>query len=210
MSEITGILPQKKDATRYNIYLNGSFYCGMKLEVVIKNRLKVGQDVELSYLDALQLESEKATALDKAMTHLSSSMKTRRQVSDFLRKKGYVDAVVEYVLEKLEGYGFVDDEEYARQYAGSASKTKGRRLIALELQKKGVPADEAQAAVENIQGEEDAALKILQKYMRGRTADRETLYKAFRYLLGKGFEYDTAKSALTAWGGSNEEDEGGV
>ena len=210
MSEITGILPQKKDATRCNIYLNGSFYCGMKLEVVIKNRLKVGQDVELSYLDALQLESEKATALDKAMTHLSSSMKTRRQVSDFLRKKGYVDAVVEYVLEKLEGYGFVDDEEYARQYAGSASKTKGRRLIALELQKKGVPADEAQAAVENIQGEEDAALKILQKYMRGRTADREPLYKAFRYLLGKGFEYDTAKSALTAWGGSNEEDEGGV
>ena len=77
MSEITGILPQKKDATRCNIYLNGSFYCGMKLEVVIKNRLKVGQDVELSYLDALQLESEKATALDKAMTHLSSSMKTR-------------------------------------------------------------------------------------------------------------------------------------
>lgn len=210
MSEITGILPQKKDATRCNIYLNGSFYCGMKLEVVIKNRLKVGQDVELSYLDALQLESEKATALDKAMTHLSSSMKTRRQVSDFLRKKGYVDAVVEYVLEKLEGYGFVDDGEYARQYVGSASKTKGRRLIALELQKKGVPADEAQAAVENIQGEEDAALKILQKYMRGRTADRETLYKAFRYLLGKGFEYDTAKSALTAWGGSNEEDEGGV
>lgn len=210
MSEITGILPQKKDATRCNIYLNGSFYCGMKLEVVIKNRLKVGQDVELSYLDALQLESEKATALDKAMTHLSSSMKTRRQVSDFLRKKGYVDAVVEYVLEKLEGYGFVDDEEYARQYAGSASKTKGRRLIALELQKKGLSADAAQAAVENIQGEEDAALKILQKYMRGRTADRETLYKAFRYLLGKGFEYDTAKSALTAWGGSDEEDEGGV
>ena len=210
MSEITGILPQKKDATRCNIYLNGSFYCGMKLEVVIKNRLKVGQDVELSYLDALQLESEKATALDKAMTHLSSSMKTRRQVSDFLKKKGYVDAVVGYVLEKLEGYGFVDDGEYARQYVGSASKTKGRRLIALELQKKGVSADEAQAAVENIQGEEDAALKILQKYMRGRTADRETLYKAFRYLLGKGFEYDTAKSALTAWGGSNEEDEGGV
>ena len=195
---------------RCNIYLNGSFYCGMKLEVVIKNRLKVGQDVELSYLDALQLESEKATALDKAMTHLSSSMKTRRQVSDFLRKKGYVDAVVEYVLEKLEGYGFVDDGEYARQYVGSASKTKGRRLIALELQKKGISADAAQAAVENIQGEEDAALKILQKYMRGRTADRETLYKAFRYLLGKGFEYDTAKSALTAWGGSNEEDEGGV
>lgn len=205
MSEITGILPQKKDAARCNIYLDGRFYCGMKLEVVMKNRLKVGQNVELSELDALQLESEKLAALDKAMNHLSSSMKTRRQVADYLKSKGYVEAVVAYVLEKLEGYGFVDDGEYARQYTASAGKSKGRRLIALELQKKGVSADEAKAAVENMQGEEQTALRILQKYMRGKIADKETLYKAFRYLIGKGFEYDTAKSALAAWGDVDEE-----
>ncbi len=205
MSEITAILPQKKDASRCNIYLDGSFYCGMKLEVVLKNRLKAGQTVEISTLDALQLESERATALDKAMTRLSSSMKTRRQISDYLKSKGYVDAVVAYVLEKLEGYGFVDDEEYARQYTASAGKNKGRRLIALELQRKGVSAEDARVAVENMQGEEEAALRVLQKYMRGREADKETLYKAFRYLIGKGFEYDTAKSALTSWGDIDEE-----
>lgn len=205
MSEITAILPQKKDGTRCSIYINGQFYCGMKLEVVMQNRLKAGQDVELSYIDQLQFESEKATALDKALTHLSASMKTRKQISDFLKKKGYVDGVIDYVLEKLEGYGFVDDTEYARQYVQSAGKTKGRRLISLELQKKGVSAGEAQTAVENMQGEDEAALKILQKYMRGKTADKETLYKAFRYLLSKGFEYDTAKNALAAFGEIDED-----
>ncbi len=205
MSEITGILPQKKDGTRCNIYVDGRFYCGMKLEVVMRNRLKAGQDVELAFLDALQLESEKATALDKAMTHLSASMKTRRQIVDFLKKKGYVDAVAGYVLEKLEGYGFVDDEEYARQYANSAGKNKGRRLIALELRRKGVSADAAEAAVEDLQGEGEAALKILQKYMRGKTPDKETLYKAFRHLMNKGFEYETAKNALAAFGEIDED-----
>ena len=205
MNEITGILPQKRDASRCNIYLDGRFYCGMKLEVVMQHRLKVGQAVSPSRLDELQLESEKATALDKAMTRLSSSMKTRRQIADYLRSKGYVDAVAEYVLEKLEGYGFVDDGEYARQYVSCAGKSKGRRLIALELQKRGVSAEDAAAAVENMQGEEQAALSVLQKYMRGKTSDRENLQKAFRYLIGRGFAYDTAKSALRAFGEEEEE-----
>ena len=205
MGEITAILPQKKDKTRCNIYLNGQFYCGMKLEVVLQNRLKSGQDVDASYLDELQFESEKLVALDKAMTHLSSSMKTKKQISDFLKRKGYVDSVIDYVLQKLQGYGFVDDAEYARQYVRSAGKSKGRRLIAVELQKKGLSSDEAKTAVENMQGEDESALKILQKYMRGKQADRETLYKAFRYLIGKGFEYDTAKSALTAFGKIDED-----
>ena len=205
MGEITAILPQKKDKTRCNIYLNGQFYCGMKLEVVLQNRLKSGQDVDASYLDELQFESEKLVALDKAMTHLSSSMKTKKQISDFLKRKGYVDSVIDYVLQKLQGYGFVDDTEYARQYVRSAGKSKGRRLIAVELQKKGLSSDEAKTAVENMQGEDESALKILQKYMRGKQADRETLYKAFRYLIGKGFEYDTAKSALTAFGKIDED-----
>ena len=50
MAEITGISPQKKDKTRCNIEVDGRFYCGMKLETAIKNRLKVGSVVSLEYL----------------------------------------------------------------------------------------------------------------------------------------------------------------
>ena len=57
MAEITGISPQKKDKTRCNIEVDGRFYCGMKLETAIKNRLKVGSVVSLEYLAELPLES---------------------------------------------------------------------------------------------------------------------------------------------------------
>ena len=62
-----------------------------------------------------------------------------------------------------------------------------------------------EAAVENLDGEEETAKRLLEKYMRGKPRDKATLYKAFRYLLGKGFEYETARAALAAFGDTEEE-----
>jgi regulatory protein len=205
MSEITAILPQKKDKERCSIYIDGQFYCGMALETVILNRLKAGQSVDLARLDELQFESEKTTALDKAMKHLSASMKTQKEITDFLKRKGYVESVVDYVIEKLQSYGFVDDAEYARQYVQNAEKNKGKKLVSLELQRKGVAADQAEKAVGGMQGESEAAWRVLSKYMRGKEISRETLYKALRYLIGKGFDYDTAKEVLSRLGDTDED-----
>ena len=49
------------------------------------------------------------------------------------------------------------------------------------------------------------ALALLQKYMRGKTADVQTLQKAYRHLMGKGFSYDVAKEALSSYGDLDEE-----
>ncbi len=76
MSEITGISPQKHDKLRCNIEVDGVFFCGMTLETVMKNRLKTGSIVTAEELSRMQLESEKATALDKALSHISATMKT--------------------------------------------------------------------------------------------------------------------------------------
>ena len=77
MAEITSIEPQKKDAKRCNVYVDGRFYCGIKLEVAIKYRLKAGMQIEKSQLDEIQLETEKSQALDKALTHISASPRTK-------------------------------------------------------------------------------------------------------------------------------------
>ena len=101
----------------------------------------------------------------------------------------------------MQGYGFLDDGEYAEAYVESVGKKKGGRLIKMQLKQKGVAEeviDEALSALDE-QSQVQAAQEILQKYMRGKTADKETLYKAFRYLLGKGFEYETAKQALSGF-----------
>lgn len=188
--------PQAKDKTRCNLYLDGVFYCGLTLESVVKFRLKEGMEIEREALDSIQLESEKQTAFDKALDHLSHSMKTEASLRTYLKKKGYVEVVIDSVMEKLSSYGFVDDSEYAKRYASSASKGKGKRLIALELRQKGVGEEEIGEAISSLTGEAETAKALLEKYMRGKERSRETLSKAFQYLLRRGFDYETAKEAL--------------
>ncbi len=207
MNEITAITPQVKDKRRCNIYIDGRFCCGLTLEATVKNRLKVGKIVTEEALAEIQLESEKNTAFDKALTHLSATRKTEKQIRTYLAGKGYLPAVIDHVVEKLRGYNFLNDGEYAEAYVESVAARKGGRLIRMELKGKGVSDEEIDAALESrAEGsEEEAAQRILQKYMRNKPFDKETLSKAYRYLMGKGFDYETAKAALSALGDCEDE-----
>lgn len=207
MNEITSITPQVKDKRRCNIYIDGRFCCGLTLEATVKNRLKVGVVIAPERLSEIQLESEKNTAMDKALHFISATRKTQEQVRKHLREKGYLPAVVEYVLDKLNGYDFLNDAEYAKDYVGQAASKKGVRLIKMQLKAKGLAEGDIDGALATLetQTQEDAAKAILEKYMRHKTVDRENLAKAFKYLLSKGFEYDVARTALSSLGDLDEE-----
>ena len=99
MSQITSIEQQKKDKTRCSVYVDGAFYCGLKIEIAIKHHLKAGMEIEKSRLDKIQLDNEKIQATEKAMNHLSATLKTKKQMSDFLAGKGYTQAVIDYVIQ---------------------------------------------------------------------------------------------------------------
>ena len=202
MNEITAITPQVKDKRRCNIFVDGRFCCGLTLEATVKNRLKVGQIITPERLAEIQLDSEKNTAFDKALTHISATQKTEKRVREFLQSKGYLPAVVDYAVEKLRSYNFLNDGQYAESYVESISKRKGSKLIRMELRSKGVSETEIDAALDALPVEQEieTAKGILEKYMRGKVCDKTTLQKACRYLLGKGYDYEVVKSALTEFG----------
>ena len=92
-------------------------------------------------------------------------------------------------------YSFIDDADYAADYAKSLSKAKGKRLIAMELKRKGVSDEDASAAIDDIGDELPAARAIAEKYSRSKEKTRENSLKCYKYLLSKGFSYETAKEA---------------
>jgi len=209
VSEITSITPQVKDKTRCNVYLDGRFYCGLKFETVVKNRLKVGMNVSEKFMNEIQLDSEKSAALEKTFVFITTSAKTEKQIRDYLYKKGYLPAVVNYVLDKMRDYRYVDDLDYAQSYVGNVGARKGKRLIKMELFKKGISKENIENALETLQedDQESAAIGILNKYMRSKEPTRENIAKAYRYLMSKGFDYDTAKKAIEQFGSLDEERE---
>lgn len=206
MSQITSIEQQKKDKTRCSVYVDGAFYCGLKIEIAIKHRLKSGMEIEKSQLDKIQLDNEKIQATEKAMNHLSATLKTKKQMSDFLAGKGYTQAVIDYVIQKLEGYGYIDDYAYCRAYVGSVSG-KGKAALRAALIRRGAAREAIDAALDETDENEDEALAVARKYLRGKDITRETLNKALRHLISRGYGYDVAKSAISRLGDGSEEDD---
>lgn len=205
MKVITDIKPQVKTPTRCSIYLDNVYYCGLELETVMRHRLKIGDQIEPEKLDEIQFDSERVRALDKALNFVTRSKKTQKQVKEYLYKKGYTEQTVEGVIQKMNDYRFLDDMDYAETYARSYSKTKGKKLIEMELKVKGVSSEDMSKALENLGDQTESAVLLADKYLKNKQKDKPTLLKCYKYLLSKGFEYDVAKSAIERLG-HNEDD----
>ncbi len=205
MKVITDIKPQVKNPTRCSIYLDNVFYCGLELETVMRNRLKIGDQIEPEKLDEIQFDSERVRALDKALSFITKSKKTEKQVREHLQSKGYTEQTIENVIEKMKDYRFLDDGDYASSYAKSYSKTKGKRLIEMELKKKGVSEEDMSSAIEDIGDQTESAVLIAEKYLKNKPKDKPNMLKCYKYLLSKGFEYDDAKSAIERIGQSEDD-----
>lgn len=202
MAEITLIETQKKNKNRCNLYIDGRFYCGINLETAMKYSLKAGTQIDEAKLVSIISDSEKSEAFDKALSYISFAPRTKKQMCDYLAKNGYINAIILSTVEKLEYYNYLNDVEYCKSYISSTSG-KGKRLIEAELLRRGAQKDAIDDALADFEESDDEAQAVLKKYMRGKR--KEDLHKGFKYLLSKGYSYDTAKSAVESFGCGDED-----
>ena len=205
MKKITDIKPQLKNPKRVNLYLDGEFYMGLDRETVMRYRLKIGTETDEKRLGEIVRSSEVASATSKALSFISSSVKTEKQIKDYLIGKGYSEPVAEETIRKMKGYGYIDDGAYAAEYTKSYSSKKGKRLIAMELRRKGVSEEDMAGALENAGDEAENALSVAKKYMKNKVADKANLMKCYKHLLSKGFDFDAAKRATEKFGSGDED-----
>ena len=196
MSKITKIEPQVKNKDRVNIYLDGEFKLGCSLELAMLNHLK--NDVEISdeQLEQLVFENEKTQALNKAVTLLGKNLKTRRQMSTYLNDKGYSKTIVDYVLEKLSEYNYINDINYAKIYIRSVKNKYGKVKIIANLRQKGVSDKDIDEVMQEFDSDTDSIMALAQKYMKNKEVNQDNISKLYRHLLSKGFDYDEVNSVV--------------
>lgn len=196
MKTITALTVQEKNKKRVNVFLDGEFYRGIGLLVVMSERLKVGDAIDEKRLAELAEKDDFSTAFERSLDYISRSMKTKAQIAGYLKKKEYDGRVIARVIDKLSEYGYVDDDLYAARFIESRAQKEGKRKMALELRAKGVDRAIIDGALENAPSEDDGCDYIAKKYLKGRPLDYELKQKCFRYLIGKGFGYDVARDVL--------------
>jgi regulatory protein len=190
MSIITQIKIQAKNKNRVNVHLDGKFFCGLAVEAVVKHSLKVGSEVSEQELELLQFESDKQMAFSKVLNLISKSPKTKKQIYDYLKNKGYAQKTIEYVISKLEEYNYINDAVYAKNYVNFNINSKGVRRLRQELMLKGVNAKIIDEALASIDFQEEVVERLANKYMLNKQKNQKNYAKLYAYLTRRGFSYD--------------------
>jgi regulatory protein len=141
----------------------------------------------------------------QAYRYLASRSQTRRELRDRLQGRGYTVGVIDNVLRALEAEGYVDDRKFALNWVRYRLQNKpiGRRRLAWELQRRGVPFESVEEVLREVYSEfdevalaEQAMLKRL-RFKGGLQSPRER-QRYVRYLFSLGFDADTIAAALAA------------
>ena len=193
--QITDLKPQVKNSKRVSVYLDGNYYCGLDLITVIKERLKVGDTITKERLVEIQRESEAQACMDVALRALSKSVKTEKDIVKKLLSKGFLEEIAIETVEKLKGYGYINDQDYSNRYAETYKNRKGKKLIKLELKQKGVDEKVIDETLNAIESELETALKLAEKYCKNKDKDIKLKQKCYNYLLSKGFSYEDSLTA---------------
>ena len=162
--------------------------------------------------------------MEIAVRFLGARPRTRWELERRLRRAGAEDAVVEAILERLAGIGYVDDAAFARWWGEQRDRhaPRGRRMIEAELRQHGIGRD----VIETHRGEhasperapEDASLPgseadrardALERHLRGRQlpSDHRALQRVGMFLMRRGFDPETVRSTLRSAGSPDATDE---
>lgn len=187
MAEITNIIKSGKD--KYSIYLDNSFYCFLNSETIVKSGFKVGKSVDKAEIESAQFENEKLVAFDKALKYLSA-IKSEKQVKDYLFGKGYAKKTVDFVIKKLYEYNYLNDELFAKAYISNYQAKKGKRLLAFELETKGISREIINNLLENFDDNEEIIYALANKFLKNKPLDNKTAKKLINHLFSKGYSFN--------------------
>ena len=193
-----------------------------------KYHIREGEEIPEEVLEEIHDDVLVRRAKLRCMNLLKTSDRTVRQLRDRLRHDGYPEEIAEKALDYVASYHYTDDERYAENYIRQQSGRKSRKVILLELEKRGVDSDvirEAFSAVgqENqanapflqesadvgaIRKQESADVGAIRKLIRKRGYDAahaswDEQQKLTGYLMRKGFEAADIRSVLREFQGQD-------
>jgi regulatory protein len=209
---ITRIVAQEHNPNRVSVYLDGEFAFGIGLDAAANARLDTGQTLSVDQVNELKVADEIGRATEAALRLLASRPRSVREIITRLRQKGFEQVTIDRAIERLEGWNYVDDAEFARFWVENraAHKPRGRRLLEQELRTKGVDREVVKEAIAEIEiDEESTALELARaKLLSYRNDDPQVARrKLVGYLQRRGYDYDAIKPTIDTLFGEDDEDE---
>lgn len=140
----------------------------------------------------------------RAMNLLTKRTYTTYQLADKLRIGGYSEDIIADAIAYVASFGYINDEQYARDFIEYNMEQKSKIRIFNDLQKKSISKDIIQEAWELTVGDSSKKLEIEQiikllqkKKFSAETVDYAEKQKIMAFLYRKGFSMETIRNVLS-------------
>ncbi len=198
--QVTAITPQKRDETRFNIFIDGAYAFALPMQDILYFKLKEGKEVSEETVEFIQKNLIYIKAQDTALHFIGYKMRTGKEIRRKLEEKGFAEETIAEVMTFLEKYGYADDREYCCKYIKERLRLhpKSRYALGMELRQRGV----SSKLIEEIMAETEMdeagdAFRWLEKKWRGQWPPEEKKKKQLQdFLLRKGYSYDMIREAF--------------
>lgn len=203
MPVITQIAATKRRPQWREIHLDGVPALGCHVNVVARFRLREGLTLSDKQVDAIQQGQVRQACFDQATKYLQVRLHGRDELFQKLIRRNYTETIIRDVLDQLTQLGYVNDPEFARAKALSASRHKyhGRERARIDLLKAGVPDEVAELALNEVftQSGGAAGARLLARKHAARLRKLDPIV-ARRRLSGmlqrRGFDVDTIEAVV--------------
>jgi len=144
-------------------------------------------------------------AKQQAYRLLAYRNQTSSELRDRLQRRGYTSPIIDEVLRQLVSDGYVDDRKLALDWARYRLQTKplGRRRLAWELRRRGIPPESVEEVLREVYAEFDE-VTLAEQAARKRLGSKELprspreRQRYIRHLISLGFDTEIVATALAA------------
>lgn len=206
-TRITSIEQQKKNRSRFNIYVNDEFAFAVHEDILVKYRLMKDREIDPEEIKEVLLAEEQHRAIQYALRFLSFRPRSTAEVEEYLQKKGFLSPDVESAIAYLLDKNYLDDETYALQWVEERKRLKprGRYLLRMELMQRGIDDTIAEQAIQGqLSGHEEKEMVIQWIEKKSKGVKYPNLYemkkKLVPFLQRKGFPLEVIMEGIQAIG----------
>jgi regulatory protein len=152
----------------------------------------------------INVEKSRTRTFDRAVNLLAFKQRSVSELRTRLLEKDWTNAeIVEEVIEKLAGYGYLNDVQFAKSFAASQIRQKpiGKRVLKQKLALKKLDKETVDEALEKAfedTPESEIIDRAIEKRLRikGKPETREDTKKFFDFLLRQGFSFDLVRDKM--------------
>ncbi|MEW6062292.1 MAG: RecX family transcriptional regulator [Bacteroidota bacterium] len=191
---ITKIERQKKNPSRFSIFVDDAYACSVGEEVYTRFLLHTGQHLTAAERKKIEQAEVESTVKKIALRFRSYRPRSSHEVRTYLHKKGYDARMIESAIQYLVDNNLLNDAEFARMFCRDRLSLKPVGKTAMEhlLFKKGIEKSLIEEVVNEFytpERETDMAMKEAERKFK-RFASLPPLSKKkkiYEHLLRRGY-----------------------